>query len=220
MSQASEASPSLRIKQKRSQRTYEALIRTGFKLLETREFEAITIAELSQTAGYSVGAFYARFQSKDEFLEAMISHHLEERTHTREHLLATVSNEKLISVLIEDLVGYYWKRRRFWRAALIRTVRDPAFWEPIRRHGHEFANAFLARMSEHSGRALTKTEDRNVRFAFQLALGTINNTIMNRPGPVFMGQKQFIDDLARAFRLVSDYDRLMGLGSTKRKSAR
>lgn len=220
MSQASEASPSLRIKQKRSQRTYEALIRTGFKLLETREFEAITIAELSQTAGYSVGAFYARFQSKDEFLEAMISHHLEERTRTREHLLATVSNEKLISVLVEDLVNYYWKRRRFWRAALIRTVRDPAFWEPIRRHGHEFANAFVTRMCEHSGRALTKTEDRNVRFAFQLALGTINNTIMNRPGPVFMGQKQFIDDLARAFRLVSDYDRLMGLGAPKRKRNR
>jgi hypothetical protein len=27
-----------------------------------------------------------------------------------------------------------------------------------------------------------------VRFAVQLALGTINNTIINRPGPIFMEQ--------------------------------
>jgi hypothetical protein len=50
-----------------------------------------------------------------------------------------------------------------------------------------------------------------VRFAFQIALGTINNAILNRPGPSFIGQAEFIDNLARAFRLVSDYDRLICL---------
>jgi hypothetical protein len=42
----------------------------------------------------------------------------------------------------------------------------------------------------------------------QLALGTINNTIINRPGPIFMDQALFVDNLARAFRLVSGYDEL------------
>ncbi len=212
MSQAAApVSPSQRIKQKRSLKTYEALIRTGFKMLEKREFDSITISDLARKAGYSVGAFYARFQSKDEFFEAMISHHLEERTQSREHLFATASSETLINELIEDLVGYYWKRRRFWRAALTRSMRDPDFWEPIRQHGHGFADSLIARIREDAGRKLTKTEDTNVRFALQIALGTINNTIINRPGPVFMGQQIFIDNLTRAFRLVSDYDRLMGL---------
>ncbi len=61
-----------------------------------------------------------------------------------------------------------------------------------------------------AGRDLTKDEETNVRFAFQVLLGTINNAIINQPGPVMLGQKRFIDDLTRAFRLVSDYDRLVG----------
>lgn len=219
MSQApAPASPSRRIKQKRSLKTYESLIRTGFRMLEEHEFEAITIADLARRAGYSVGAFYARFQSKDEFFEAMLSHHFEDRARSREALLASTSNETLVNDLIEDLVSYYWKRRRFWRAALVRSMRDPGFWEPIRQHGHEFANMFIARVSEHAQRELTEDEDTNIRFAFQIALGTINNTIINRPGPIFMGQKTFVDNLARAFRLVSDYDNIMGLETGRSRS--
>ena len=60
-------SPGLNIKQKRSKKTYDALIKSGFRLLKKREWASITIAELSRAAGYSVGAFYTRFRSKDEF---------------------------------------------------------------------------------------------------------------------------------------------------------
>ena len=63
---------SRRIRQKRSQKTYDALISTAFKLLEQREFDEISIADLAQKAGYSVGAFYARFKSKDELFDAML----------------------------------------------------------------------------------------------------------------------------------------------------
>jgi AcrR family transcriptional regulator len=199
-----------KIKQKRSRKTYDALIATGFRLLEQREFEALTIAELARSAGYSVGAFYSRFHSKDEFLEALIARHLEGRSSTREGLIAATSTADLVNVLIDDLVTYYWKRRRFWRAALVRSMRDQAFWEPIRKHGHELADSLIARIQADAGRTLSATERMNVRFAFQIALGTINNTLINRPGPTFMGQAAFVDNLARAFRLTSDYDRLVG----------
>lgn len=202
--------PARRIKQKRGRRTYDALIAAGFKLLEHRELEAITIAELARSAGYSVGAFYARFHSKDEFFDAMIAHHMEQRTKTREQLFATVPNERLVNEFIENLVTYYWKHRRFWRAALTRSIRDPKFWEPIRAHGHEYANLLVARISDSAGRRLTKAEDTNIRFAFQIALGTINNAIINSPGPVFLGQALFVENLTRAFRLVSDFDNLVG----------
>ena len=47
-----------------------------------------------------------------------------------------------------------------------------------------------------------------MRFAVQLAFGLINNTILNRPGPFFLEQNLFIDNLVRAFKLVSGYDEL------------
>ena len=42
-----------------------------------------------------------------------------------------------------------------------------------------------------------------------ITLGTINNTIINRPGPIFMEQRLFVENLARALRLVSAYDELV-----------
>ena len=206
---AESVSPDRRIKQERGRKTYDALIETGFALLEHRELEAISIAELAKAAGYSTGAFYTRFRSKDEFFDAMVAHHLEYRTRARDRLLATVPNYTLIDALFEDLVQYYWKHRRFWRAALIRTTRDPDFWEPIRIHGREFADLLIERIGKHSPRPLTEQEDTNIRFAVQLALGTINNAIINRPGPIFLGQELFVKNLVRAFRVVSDYDNLM-----------
>lgn len=201
--------PGRRITQRRGHKTYDALIRTAFKLLENREFDDITIAELARAAGYSVGAFYARFRSKDEFFDAMVVQTLKERARNSDGIIDTASDAELIETLMANLVEYFWRRRRFWRAALIRSTRDLDFWEPIRTRGRVLADNFVGRVSNRVRRPLTDTEDKNIRFAFQVALGTINNTIMNRPGPIFMEQTQFIDNLARTFRLVSDYDALL-----------
>jgi AcrR family transcriptional regulator len=197
---------SKRVRQRRSQKTYDALIGTTFKLLQQREFDAISIAELAQKAGYSVGAFYARFHSKDELFDALLAQHIEDRLAARTRIFASATDESLIRDLMEELVDYYWARRRFWRAALIRSMNDPGFWEPVRRQGLQFGDWLIERISRRAGRPMTEPEQANVRFALQLALGTINNTIINRPGPIFMEQMLFVEQLARAFRLVSGYD--------------
>lgn len=208
-----------RIKQKRGKRTYERLVQTAFDLLESSDLETLTIAELTRAAGYSVGAFYARFRSKAEFFEAMLAEHIADRIATRSRLFSTIPDEQLVDALIADLVTSYWQRRRFWRAALIRGARDSAFWEPSRKLGREFADALVSRISERIRRPLMSAEDANIRFAFQIALGTVNNAIINRPGPIFMGQAGFIENLARAFRLVSGYDRLMGFQAPRARAS-
>ena len=209
-----------RIRQKRSQKTYEALIATAFKLLEKREFDDISIAELTQKAGYSVGAFYARFKSKDELFDAMVMSHIEDRRAARKKQFAVAPDATLIRELMAETVNYYWARRRFWRAALIRSIRDLDFWEPLRKLGHELADMMIERIAARAKRPLTEAEQTNVRFAIQLVLGTINNTIINRPGPIFMEQALFVDNLARAFRLVSGYDELAAAPPGNAKNAR
>jgi AcrR family transcriptional regulator len=193
------------IKQKRSRKTYDALVAAGFKLLEHREFDSISVAALAHGAGYSVGAFYTRFRSKDEFFEALIAHHIAYRTEARERLVRTLSDDDLIRGLIEDLVAYYWKRRWFWRAALIRSIRDP---KPLLEHADGLAIALIGRIRERRKRALTKEQERNVRYAVQITLGAINNAVIYGHGPVFTGQEEFAANLVRAFRLISDYDEL------------
>ncbi|HEU4620414.1 MAG TPA: TetR/AcrR family transcriptional regulator [Gammaproteobacteria bacterium] len=207
-----------KIKQKRGRRTYDALISTAFKLLEKREFDEITIAEIAAKGGYSVGAFYARFRSKSEFFDAMIAHHMEQRSKQRDSLFASLPDDTWMASVFDDLVAYYWKRRRFWRAALIRSIRDPDFWEPLRQHGHELADRVIERISRQAGRRLTAAEEMDVRFALQVVLSTINNAIINRPGPILIGQPAFVANLARTFRLVSNYDEIVR--ASKRRERR
>ena len=195
-----------KIRQKRGQATYEALIDTAFAMLEVKEFDEIPIAELARTAGYSVGAFYAQFRSKDELLDAMLTRHIDDRKKVRDRQFAEAGDLTLIHDLLEETVRHYWARRRFWRAALIRSIRDPAFWKPVRRSSHEFADSVSARLASRVGRALEPEEEANVRFAVQATFGTLNNTILNRPGPFFMDQALFVERLTRGFRLVSGYD--------------
>jgi AcrR family transcriptional regulator len=198
--------PGLSIKQNRSKKTYKALIAAGFRLIKKREFDSITVAELAKTAGYSVGAFYTRFKSKDEFFDAMVVHHIISRVKTQDKILSAFQQESFIDEIIKDIVQYYWINRRFWRAALFRSIRDREFWEPIRKSGHSLASRVISRMSELAARPLTEMEETNIRFAFQITLGTINNTIINQPGPIFMKQRLYVEKLIRAFRLVSDYE--------------
>lgn len=208
-------SAELRIRQKRGQVTYDALIDTAFAMLDEKEFDEISIAELAQKAGYSVGAFYARFHSKDELFDAMVQQHVHNRRKTRQRQFEETNDARLLHELLDETVHYYWGRRRFWRAALIRSITEPAFWAPMRKLSHEFADALLGRLRDRAGRALTGTEEANVRFAVQLAFGLINNTILNRPGPFFLEQNLFIENLVRAFKLVSGYDELGATGTAR-----
>ena len=201
--------PGLKIKQKRSQKTYDALIRTAFRLLKKRGLSSISIAELTQAAGYSVGAFYARFQSKDEFLDALVEHHVKSRRATHDYLFSRYQGDELIDRMIEDVVSYIWKISGFYRSSLERSVYDQDFWKPMRSLGHELANFFISSLSSQINRALTETEEFNIRFAFQITFGTVNNAIINRPGPIQIEQKLFTEQLTRAFRLVSDYDNIV-----------
>lgn len=199
--------PGRKIRQKRGQKTYDALIATGFELLTRNEFESVTIAELARASGYSVGAFYARFRSKDEYLDALVAHHFKRRRKIRERLFARSSRETLVHDVVKELVTYYWKHRGFWRAALVRAMREPRFWKPLREYRDDSAEALVDEISRYAGRKLSPEEEANVRFAFLMALGVINNSIVNRPGPtLFQGQKRFIENLTRAFDLVCDYD--------------
>jgi len=198
-----------RIRQKRGQITYDALIEMCFGLLQEKDFDEISIAELAQKAGYSVGAFYARFRSKDELFDAMVKRHLEGRRKTRSTQFAASASSTLVYDVLEETVSYYWGRRRFWRAALIRSIREPEFWAPMRKLSHELADSLIAHIAPRAGRPLDTQEEANVRFAVQVTFGTINNTILNRPGPFFMDQALFVQNLVRAFRLVSGYDGLV-----------
>jgi AcrR family transcriptional regulator len=193
-------------KQRRSQITYNSLIETGFRLLETRDFDSVSIAEIAKEAGYSVGAFYARFENKEEFFRAMVDRHNAERRKGIERFFRGTKPEDLVAKYVRTMVKRIWRTRFFWRAALRRSLDDQNFWEPFRQLSHLVADKFIDAKAASIGRKLTRTEEMNIRFGLQIVLGTINNSITNRPGPLMLEHHDFQKRLIEAFQLISHYD--------------
>jgi AcrR family transcriptional regulator len=197
------------IKQKRGRQTYDALIEAGFRLLETKDLDNISISELSLDAGYSIGAFYARFRSKDEFFDAMVAYHMVQRSETLKQLYVKLPVEKLVPQLIKNIIEYYRKNRRFWRASQMRNVRDPVFAKAFRENFMFRCNVFITHMERELQRKLTKAEKDAIVFAFQLLMSTVNNAAFNEPGPILLGQQRYVHEMQRAFTLVSGVNAML-----------
>jgi len=198
----------LAIRQKRSQVTYDKLIEAAFALLLNRAWDAIPVAEIAQHAGYSVGAFYARFKNKDEFQTALMMRYTQDRLRRLEEQFSSVPDDQLLTAYFHDVVDRLWRNRFFWRAVLFRSIQDEDFWKPFRHIGQVIGDKLIARASQRVGRPLTPAEEMNIRFAIQVTNGAINNVMINRPGPVDIDDPEFVERIEKAFREVSHWDNL------------
>ncbi|HKU96214.1 MAG TPA: TetR/AcrR family transcriptional regulator [Vineibacter sp.] len=189
-------------KQARSRRTRDQLLAAGYRLVEIRDFEAVSIADIAKTAGCSVGAFYFRFADKDAFFRAMIAHRLEEARAGISQLLETPDGGDPLETLVASVAETFRRRPGFLRAALRKSMEDPSVWEPMRAHGHFVADRYLDRLSRDAGSRPAKAVEMRIRFAFQIMNGTLINALINAPGPLQLDHPSLTSELVRAMRLV------------------
>ncbi len=191
-------------KQARSRKTRDALIAAAWKLLQSEAWQVISINDLVQAAGCSVGAFYSRFTDKEALLEALASEWLEERWDERANGFAALSaTADYAAYAILSSYNYLMRYQNFWRAVLVKGANDPVFWEPFRASGLQTMQLTVACHERNIGRRLNEEEIQRIRFAFQMANGAINNGIVNRPGPLLPGTPEFEAALVRGFKAVS-----------------
>lgn len=195
-------------KQRRGKRTQDSLIETGLRMLMERDFDAMPVAEIVKEAGSSVGSFYARFQSKEAFHHALVERYARDRVQSIEQFFATVEDGALLDRWFEIQISRVGAYRRFWNANLQRSIQDPNYWEPFRAIVRRIGDLFVERAARRAGRPLTQDEETDVRYAIQVVNGVINNTMINRPGPVNIEDPEFHGRLVRTFVMVSGWDRL------------
>jgi AcrR family transcriptional regulator len=190
-------------KQTRSRKTRDALIAAAWKLLEAQPWQVISINDIVKAAGCSVGAFYSRFTDKEALLEALAAKWIEERWGERERGFASLTPDA--DYAAHAILGTYqhlMRYQNFWRAALVKGASDSVFWEPFRASGLRTIELTMQCHERRLGRKLTADEVQRIRFAFQMANGAINNGIVNRPGPLLPGTREFEVELVRGFKAV------------------
>jgi AcrR family transcriptional regulator len=174
--------------QRRSRALVVRVMNEGLALLRDHDFESLSIETLCKRCDATVGSFYARFEGKEAFIDALQRLVVED---SRRKLAAAYASERLPRDSLEDLLGWIAKGGVAWtrryeglvRASLRRASGDRRSWTPMRELGRiQVAHALPPILRLLPARAGSEAEGR-IRFAFQMMYGALNNMVLIDPGP-------------------------------------
>jgi AcrR family transcriptional regulator len=188
--------------QDRSRLTAERFLSAALKLLETSTFEALSVADIAREAGRSVGAFYQRYGSKDDFLTVLVNDYFERGEVESDRLLAQGEDESVLDTLLAENFAVLLRYRNLWHAALRRSAHDPTFWAQFHSIGRRRLQILAARLGELRGRPLSEDELLRLAIALQVFNSVINNQMINTPGPLSLSSPDFLPSLLRVFHAV------------------
>ncbi len=193
-------------RQTRSLKTQESFVEAGWEIVQRQPWDSISITDIAKRAKRSVGAFYQRFGSKEDFLSVLLHRWIEMGYAGTVLSCEGDRPSDLIDAFLTDAFTRIRTNRFLWRAALQRAMNDPASWEPFRELG-AFRRAQLAeRLGELRGRPLSEDEKRRLALGLQVFNSVINNALLNDPGPLKVEDPEFLPVMRAMFRTVSQLD--------------
>lgn len=90
--------------------TYAKLMKAGMEVFCEKGYSTATIDEIAGRAGFSKGAFYVHFHSKEDLFTKMIDYRREMRADTHEHMERLYRTgaglEEIVALLAEGIVKY------------------------------------------------------------------------------------------------------------------
>jgi AcrR family transcriptional regulator len=189
--------------QSRSRESTEALLEIGRRLIEQRGVDDCSMNEIAAAAGSSVGALYFRFGNKERFVREVMQRQIEA---TRAQILSflaeievtATSPSAVIETVIKWFVLEYGKNRGLLRAQIRRALDDSQEWQPFQKMGRELIDGAVRILERFPAITQDKEWQRRVRIAMQMILGTLNNIVINRPGPLELSDDATSKELCRA----------------------
>ena len=120
-------------KQKRSLEKFNAMLDAAERLFAEQGIPQTSVAQIVETAGVSIGAFYQRFENKDALIHT-IFYLLEEDLDQLEDVLAPVpgrSLEDTLELITSSLIGVYHAKRGVLLALLLVVQENPSIREYV-----------------------------------------------------------------------------------------
>ncbi|MEN9314522.1 MAG: hypothetical protein RIS35_915 [Pseudomonadota bacterium] len=192
----------LRTVQPRARATRDALLSAGRALLEDRDFDAMSIAELAGAIGLSVGSFYGRFHDKASYFvllqEQVTAEWLTDARALLARLTETPSPARFVDAVCSTLVALFRRDRGFVRAVLKHASNHPDGWMLMRRTGEVFVGEMVATLAPRLTHLDPDQRELRIRFAMQMLFGTVVNAVLNDPGPYRLADARLERELAQA----------------------
>lgn len=187
-------------RQSRSRAKQAALITTGMRLLESRDFQSLSIAELAAATGFSVGSFYARFEDKDAFFSAIQATALAQVLARSQDLLASERWQRapaydVLAAFVGFFAGMVRRHHGFIRATLKHESTRPGVWTPFRACGTAMVAQLTLVLAPKLTRIAPGQREARVGFAIQILYGTLINAVLHDPGPLGLHDEALADEL-------------------------
>lgn len=176
-------------RQARSEATFRALIMAGRKALDQKNFDAVTIEEIANSAGASVGAFYGRFANKEALFSAIQEITVTKVDRELRALLADPGLQTANDAAFMQSIGRFWvniyrKNRGLYLAAFKHTSSHPSTWTPFKRAGWTIAGLVIEKLMPRLQACGRPSSEKEIRAAFQFVNGLLVNAVVNDPGPI------------------------------------
>jgi AcrR family transcriptional regulator len=181
--------------QRRSRAIRDALIECGIDLLNTIDFDDLSIPALTTEAGCSVGTFYKRFENKERFLRVLRDHVAQGN---RAKALALLDPDELKKLpfpeatdrIVDAFVAISKGRGRgVLKSVFIKLNSDPSIWDPMRETTRLIDKSCVAGLADRVSAKTKKEAATKVKLAVQMVGSTIINTIVEAWHPHVVSEK-------------------------------
>jgi AcrR family transcriptional regulator len=189
--------------QSRSARTAAALIEAGRHLLREKSLEDLSIELVCDSAQTTVGAFYGRFESKQDFFVTM------QRVQTMQteqsiqafierHPAGASSIDALCADIVHETVNNFRTNLGVMRASLQHS--REGMWQVIKESGDRYRAMLVQLLAPYLTHLKPRERERRILFAYQALAGVLVHVVLNNPGPLRLGDAAIEDELLRLVR--------------------
>lgn len=189
--------------QTRSRESMEVLLEVGRRMIEERGIDDVRISDVASAAGSSIGALYFRFGNRERFIDEVMQRQIEVNRGDFDELARRLRTsaktpDAVIGAVIDWLVSSYERNQGVLRSQMRRALETPQVWRPLQdlaRYIVEEIGDLLRSLPESRAGSEWRT---TLPVAMQLVYGTLNNILINRPGPLDLGDPATVTELTKA----------------------
>jgi len=164
--------------QDRSRAATERMIAAGKHLLTTRDFDLISIRDIAGEAGTSIGSFYHRFGTKEDYFRFLIDDMVVRREALAMAQFAQMAMPDLPAAVARGAVANHLAHAGLLRAAIRRHLSGSDVWAPVRMMGQRILNEYRRLLSQHLGRPLKAREAERIGLAFVWLYGVLIQSVL------------------------------------------
>lgn len=188
-------------KKRRREETRQKLIDSALTVFATHGLERATVDEIVRDAGFSKGAFYVHFESKEDLFWAMLEGRIETLQETMRGALDTTQSVAENERRILEAIFALDKKDRHWPALFVEFVAHAARNEKVREKLHEMYrrwHSFTVEMLEEGRKARRVRTDMDLDFMASVTMALIEGSLMqSRLAPESVRLDDMVEPLAR-----------------------